>query len=234
MEPLLKRKREAIGQMFSAIAPRYDLLNRLLSGFQDVRWRKFAVDWLSPSAGLIVDVGTGTGDFAFAAIKRCSEAKVIGIDISQKMLILARGKAKAKKVSDRYELICADGLNLPLADEVADAVLSAFVVRNFEDLSEGIREMFRILKPKGVALILEFCQPPVEWWWTPIGLFVRYAVPLIGALLSNPVAYAYLTASIQTFLPADVIADEMFAVGFKKVTCLPLTFGVATLFRAVK
>ncbi|MCS7191707.1 MAG: ubiquinone/menaquinone biosynthesis methyltransferase [Armatimonadetes bacterium] len=234
MERLLKRKREAIAQMFSAIAPRYDLLNRLLSGFQDIRWRKFAVDWLSPSARLIVDIGTGTGDFAFAAIKRCSEAKIIGFDISQPMLALARSKAKSKKVSDRYKLICADGLNLPINDEVADAVLCAFVVRNFESLSEGIKEMFRILKPTGVALILEFCQPPIEWWLTPIGLFVRYAVPLIGAFLSNTTAYAYLTASIQNFLPADAIADKMSAVGFKKVTWLPLTFGVATLFRAVK
>ncbi|MCS7263982.1 MAG: ubiquinone/menaquinone biosynthesis methyltransferase [Armatimonadetes bacterium] len=234
MESLLKRKREAIRQMFSAIAPKYDLLNRLLSGFQDVRWRKFAVDWLSPSTRLIVDIGTGTGDFAFAAIKRCREAKVIGIDISEPMLVLAKSKANSKRVSDRYKLICADGLNLPLADGVADAVLSAFVVRNFEDLSEGIREMFRILKPEGVALILEFCQPPVEWWWTPIGLFVRYVVPMVGALLSNPVAYAYLTASIQTFTPSEAIANIMFDVGFKKVASLPLTFSVATLFRAVK
>ncbi len=220
--------------MFGKIAPRYDFLNRLLSGFQDVRWRKFAVEWLPASTKVIIDVGTGTGDFAFAALKRCNEAKVIGADISEPMLILAKSKARSKNVSDRYKLFCADGLRLPIGDGIADAVLCAFVIRNFEDLREGLREMARILKPDGVALILEFCQPPFEWWRTPVGLFVRYAIPLIGRILSDPVAYAYLTTSIKTFLPAEEIAKIMLASGFRKVDWLPLTFGVVTFFRGVK
>ncbi len=234
MESLLKRKREAIERMFSTIAPRYDLLNRVLSGFQDVRWRKFAVEWLPPYAQIIVDIGTGTGDFAFAALKRYLEAKVIGVDISEAMLTIARNKARAKSAHAQYKLLCADGLKLPLSNETADAVTAAFVIRNFEDLAEGLQEMVRVLKPGGVALILEFCQPNFGWWVTPMGLFVRYAVPLIGKILSDPTAYAYLSASIQTFLPAEAIADKMLEAGFKKVNWLPLTFGVATFFRAVK
>ncbi len=234
MEPLLQRKRSAVERMFSLIAPRYDLLNRLLSGFQDVRWRKFAVEWLPASAQIIVDVGTGTGDFALAAIGKCKGAKIIGVDFSKPMLAIARKKAGFKGVSRQYKLICADGLNLPLDDGVADGVLCAFVIRNFEDLTKGLSEMFRILKPGGVALILEFCQPPKSWWWTPVGLFVRYAVPLIGSFLSDATAYSYLTASVQTFLSAEGLEEKMKAVGFRKVAWLPLTFGVATFFFAVK
>jgi len=234
MEPLLHRKREAIARMFSAIAPKYDLLNRLLSGFNDVRWRKFAVEWLPVSAKTVVDIGTGTGDFAFAVLDRCNEAKVIGIDLSAQMLKLAQRKAVAQSRKDSCLWIIADGLNLPLRDKFADAVVCAFVIRNFEDLTEGLKEMHRILKPEGVVLILEFCQPKPSWWWTPVGLFVRYVVPVVGRLVSDSVAYSYLIASIQTFLPAEAVAEKLIAVGFKKVTYAPFTFGVATFFRAVK
>ncbi|MEJ7613143.1 ubiquinone/menaquinone biosynthesis methyltransferase [Fervidibacter sacchari] len=234
MEPLLHRNREAIARMFSAIAPKYDLLNRLLSGFSDVRWRKFAVEWLPVSARTVVDIGTGTGDFAFAVLDRCNEAKVIGIDLSAQMLKLAQRKAVNQSKKDSCSWLIADGLNLPLRDGFADAVVCAFVIRNFEDLTKGLREMHRVLKPDGVALILEFCQPKPSWWWTPIGLFVRYFVPMAGRLLSDPVAYFYLVASIKTFLPAESIAEKLRAVGFRKVTWTPLTFGVTTLFLAVK
>ncbi|MFA0740721.1 MAG: hypothetical protein DFNUSKGM_000828 [Candidatus Fervidibacter sacchari] len=234
MEPLLHRNREAIARMFSAIAPKYDLLNRLLSGFSDVRWRKFAVEWLPVSARTVVDIGTGTGDFAFAVLDRCNEAKVIGIDLSAQMLKLAQRKAVNQSKKDSCSWLVADGLNLPLRDGFADAVVCAFVIRNFEDLTKGLREMHRVLKPDGVALILEFCQPKPSWWWTPIGLFVRYFVPMAGRLLSDPVAYFYLVASIKTFLPAESIAEKLRAVGFRKVTWTPLTFGVTTLFLAVK
>jgi demethylmenaquinone methyltransferase/2-methoxy-6-polyprenyl-1,4-benzoquinol methylase len=234
MEPLLHRKREAIARMFSIIAPKYDLLNRLLSGFNDIRWRRFAVEWLPVSAKIVVDIGTGTGDFAFAVLDRCSEAKVIGIDLSTQMLKLAQRKAVAQGRKDSCSWLIADGLNLPFRDESADAVVCAFVIRNFEDLTKGLTEMHRILKPNGVALILEFCQPKPSWWWTPVGLFVRYVVPIVGRLMSDPVAYSYLTASIQTFLPAEAVAEKMKAAGFRKVVWATLTFGVATFFRAVK
>ena len=234
MEPLLQRRRRAIASMFSAIAPKYDLLNRLLSGFNDVRWRRFAVEWLPVSAKIVVDIGTGTGDFAFAVLSRCNEAKAIGVDLSAQMLKLARKKAIAQGKRDSCSWLLADGLNLPLHDESADVVVCAFVIRNFEDLTKGLREMHRILKPDGVALILEFCQPKPSWWRTPVGLFVRYFVPMAGRLLSDPVAYSYLVASIKTFLPAESIAEKLRTVGFRKVAWASLTFGVTTLFLAVK
>lgn len=220
--------------MFSEIAPRYDLLNHLLSGWLDVRWRKFATEWLPPSAKIIIDVGTGTGDFAFSALRKCVDATVVGIDLSERMLKLALRKASSMGMDDQCQWLLADGLSLPFRDEIADAVISAFVIRNFEDLTKGLREIHRVLKKGGTALVLEFCQPPQSWWWTPVGLFVRYAVPFMGRLLSDATAYSYLTASIQTFLPAEVLAGKMSEVGFRKVSWLPLTFGVATLFRAVK
>lgn len=234
METLLKRKREAIEKMFSEIAPKYDLMNHLLTGWLDVRWRKFATEWLPASAQIVVDVGTGTGDFAFAVLNKCDEAKVLGVDLSERMLRLAQRKAESKGKGKQCQWLLADGLSLPLRDESADAVISAFVIRNFEDLTKGLREIHRVLRLGGVALILEFCQPSQFWWWTPVGLFVRYGVPLVGRLLSDSTAYSYLTASIQTFLPAKAIAEKMTTVGFRKVDWLPLTFGVATLFCAVK
>lgn len=234
MEPLLKRKREVIAKMFNAIAPRYDLLNHLLSGWLDVRWRKFATEWLPASTRIVIDVGTGTGDFALSVLSKCKDATVIGIDLSERMLKLAQRKAASMEKDTQLLCLLADGLNLPFQDEVADAVVSAFVIRNFEDLTKGLREIHRVLRLGGVAIILEFCQPSQFWWWTPVGLFVRYGVPLVGRLLSASTAYSYLTASIQTFLPAKAIAEKMTMVGFRKVDWLPLTFGVATLFCAVK
>ncbi len=234
MEPLLQRKRDAIAHMFSTIAPRYDLLNRVLSGWQDVRWRRYAVQWLPSPSRLIVDIGTGTGDFAFAALRRYPEAKVVGIDLSAPMLRLARQKAQKLGFGRQVEWLRADGLQLPLRDGVADAVLCAFVIRNFEDLSAGLREIARVLRPGGAALLLEFCQPPLKWWRTPIGLFVRYGVPLLGRLLSDPTAYAYLAASIDNFQPAAQIAEALRQQGFRQVQWQTLTFGVTTFFRAVR
>lgn len=234
VEPLLNRKRDAIAKMFSKIAPRYDLMNHLLSGWLDIRWRKFATEWLPASAEVVIDIGTGTGDFAFSVLDKCEVARVIGIDLSERMLKLAQKKASSSNKFTQCRWILADGLNLPFRDGIADAVVSGFVIRNFEDLTKGLREIHRVLKQGGVALVLEFCQPPRSWWWTPIGLFVRYAVPLVGRVLSDAVAYSYLTASIQTFLPAEAVAEKMITVGFRKVAWLPLTFGVATFFRAVK
>lgn len=231
---LINRKRDAIAKMFSEIAPKYDLLNRLLSVWLDIRWRKFAVEWCPSSAKVVVDVGTGTGDFAFAVLEKCECATVIGVDLSERMLKLARGKSAKMGKDAQCQWLLADGLSLPFRNESADAVVSAFVIRNFEDLTKGLKEIHRVLKRGGVTLILEFCQPPKSWWRTPVGLFVRYAIPLIGGVLSDSIAYSYLTASIQSFLTSEAVAEKLSAVGFRKVTWLPLTFGVVTLFRAVK
>ncbi|MFA0749775.1 MAG: hypothetical protein SLRJCFUN_000178 [Candidatus Fervidibacter sp.] len=233
MERLLRRQRDAIAQMFSTIAPRYDLLNHLLSFGMDLRWRQFAVQWLPLSAKVIVDIGTGTGDFAFAALRRCPDAKVIGVDLSLPMLRLARRKTLPSWRS-RCAWMLSDALRLPLPDGCADAILAAFVIRNFHDLDGGLKEMARVLKAGGVAVILEFCQPPERWWQTPIGLFVRYLVPKVGGWLGDSVAYAYLAASMRTFLPAEVIAQRMQEAGFRRVRWASLSFGVTTCLLGVR
>lgn len=233
MDALLRRQREVIASMFNAIASRYDLLNHLLSLGADLRWRNFAVQWLPASSNIIVDVGTGTGDFVFAAMRRCPDACFIGVDFSEEMVCIAKNKKPPTHTAQRQWLL-ADGIQLPLQDEVADAILCAFTVRNFADGQWGLREMWRVLKRGGVALILEFCQHPTMWWWTPIGLFIRYGIPLVGGLLSDPVAYAYLSASVGTFLPAEELAKRLTQVGFRQANWIPLTFGVVTFFRAIK
>lgn len=220
--------------MFTAIAPRYDLLNRLLSGWADMRWRNFSVRWLPAPAKIILDIGTGTGEFALTALKRNDGAKTIGVDLSERMLRLAQRKTSAKGIDERCAWLMADGVRLPFREESVDAILCAFVIRNFEDLDEGLREMNRVLKSGGVVLVLEFCQPPPSWWWTPIGLFVRHFIPFVGRVMGHSTAYAYLTASIQTFLPAKSVAEKMVSAGFREVIWVPLTFGTVTFFRAVK
>lgn len=222
-----------IQNMFNAIAPRYDLLNRLLSLRQDVVWRKQTILALQPQRNdLILDVACGTGDIALAACRAGTDAiKVIGVDFAPRMLITAQKKIAHAGQSADIALISADALFLPFRDAVFDAVTIAFGIRNIVDKKTALANFYRHLKPGGRLLVLELTTPSkglLRWF------YLRYfekILPLIGAHVSrHNQAYRYLPESVLKFPTAPRFAAMMRSAGFQNVRWKPLTFGIATLF----
>jgi len=214
--------------MFGRIAHRYDLLNRVLSLGQDVRWRRLVarrVAAVHPER--VLDVCSGTGDIALGLKEGPT---ITGADFSLPMLALAQGKAADR--GRALALTVADALALPIADVSVDVVTVAFGVRNFEDLEAGLAELTRVLKPGGVLLILEFSHPkgllgPFLGWW------VRNIPPRLGRLISgDPEAYAYLPASVGSFADADTMRAILGGLGLEDIDARPLTGGVCTLYQA--
>ena len=224
-EALAAKRANEIRGMFGRIAWRYDLLNRVLSVGQDRRWRRaVAARVAQASPGRLLDVCTGTGDLALGL---ASPGLVYGCDFSLPMLALARGKGRSSR---RPSWFAADALHLPLADGALDAVTVAFGIRNFENLDAGLRELARVLRPGGRAVILEFSTPrgtfaPVLRWW------VRHLPPLVGRLVAGDgEAYRYLADSVARFPDGDELRRRLEAAGFAGVRSTPLTGGVATLY----
>lgn len=224
----MERKPEAVRRMFSEIAPRYDLLNRLLSFGQDQAWRRRAVALaLEKRPRRVLDLATGTGDLALALKRARPEAEVVGVDFSPAMLELAR--KKAKRLGLEVVFLEGDALDLPFPDGSFQAVTVAFGFRNFADYGKGLEEMHRILAPGGRAVILEFPPPPKG----PFGLLYRAyfkgLLPLLGGLLSHSFrAYRYLPASVERFPTPEALKGMMEEVGFQ-VRYEGLTFGVAAI-----
>lgn len=224
----MERKPEAVRRMFSEIAPRYDLLNRLLSFGQDQAWRRRAVALaLEKRPGRVLDLATGTGDLALALKRARPEAEVVGVDFSPAMLELAR--RKAKRLGLEVVFLEGDALDLSFPDGSFQAVTVAFGFRNFADYGKALEEMHRILAPGGRAVILEFPPPPKG----PFGLLYRAyfkgILPLLGGLLSRSFhAYRYLPASVERFPTPETLKGMMEAVGFQ-VRYEGLTFGVAAI-----
>lgn len=216
--------------MFGRIAHRYDLLNRVLSVGQDVRWRRIVarrVAALRPET--VLDVCAGTGDVALGLE---AGPTIIGVDFSLPMLALAGRKAKERQRP--LALMVADALNLPMADETVDVVTVAFGVRNFEDLEAGLGELTRVLRPGGALLVLEFSHPvgflgPFLAWW------VKTVPPRIGRFLSgDSEAYDYLPASVDAFPDREKMCGILHGLGLEGVTARPLTGGVCTLYQAAR
>jgi demethylmenaquinone methyltransferase/2-methoxy-6-polyprenyl-1,4-benzoquinol methylase len=214
--------------MFGRIAHRYDLLNRVLSLGQDVRWRRALarrVEALAPKR--VLDVCSGTGDVALGI---APVPLIVGADFSLPMLTRARAKARERRRA--LELTVADALRLPVSDGAVDVVTVAFGVRNFEKLEHGLCELRRVLRPGGTLLVLEFSHPkgpfaPLLEWWT------RTVPPRLGRLISgDPEAYAYLPASVGAFADADAMCTLLRGLGFGEVAASPLTAGVCTLYHA--
>lgn len=214
--------------MFGRIAPRYDLLNRVLSLGQDVRWRRRVARRVAAARPeRVLDVCTGTGDIALGFEPGPA---LVGLDFSIPMLSLARGKAF--RTGSGLELAAADALALPVATGSVDVVTVAFGIRNFESLERGLAELVRVIRPGGVLLVLEFSRPrgvlgPLLGWW------VRTIPPRIGRLISgDPEAYSYLPASVDAFAEPERIRTILLDSGCDRVTAAPLTGGVCTLYEA--
>lgn len=221
--------------MFDNIAHKYDFLNHFLSGGIDKKWRRKTIKLLAPEKPrIILDVATGTGDFALDACKLEVE-KVIGIDISGKMLSIGKEKIKRKNLEDKIMLEHGDCENLKYQDKLFDAVIAGFGVRNFDNISRGISEMFRVLKPGGHLMILELSRMDIFPVKQLFELYFHFIVPLIGKMISkDQAAYAYLPKSVKAFPKRKKMVEILKDAGFDRVEVHKFTLGIATLFHGVK
>ena len=221
--------------MFDNISSQYDFLNHFLSLGIDIRWRKKAVRWLQGSRPkIILDVATGTGDFAIEAMTLKPE-KVIGIDISQGMLDVGIQKINEKGLSSVIQLQQADSEKLPFEENKFDAVTVAFGVRNFENLEAGLAEMLRVMKPGGRVAILEFSKPARFPFKQLYFFYFNHILPVIGRLFSRDAsAYTYLPESVKAFPDGEDFVAILSRIGYKNASCKPLTFGISSLYTATK
>lgn len=228
-------KKQQVARMFDNISHRYDFLNHFLSLGIDKGWRKKAINMLRPlNPQLMLDVATGTADFAIQAMT-LKPKKIVGIDISEGMLEVGRKKIKQKGLSDSIELHLADSENLPFAENNFDAVTVAFGVRNFENLEKGLAEIRRVLKPGGMLVVLEFSKPKSFPFRQVYNFYFKAILPKLGKAISKDnAAYTYLPASVQSFPDGKAFELILNKVGFKETTCRPLTFGVSSIYTARK
>ena len=224
-------KKEQVKTMFDRIAPRYDLLNRVLSFGVDIYWRNRAIRELRKyKPKQIIDVACGTGDFGIAALK-LNPDKITGIDISVEMLEKGNDKIKKKKLEDRIELVAGDSENLQFETNTFDACTVAFGVRNFENLDKGLEEINRVLKPGSPIAVLEFSSPKIFPVKQLYHFYFSTILPFAGRLLSKDAkAYTYLYESVKAFPEGDVFVGHLQKAGFKNCYYKRLTFGICSLY----
>lgn len=231
----VKGKKEQVAEMFDNIAPKYDFLNHFLSFGIDKIWRRKAIHLLLKRfPDNILDVATGTGDFAIESLKTGAR-KIIGVDISEEMLAVGRTKIDAMGLGNRITLQKGDSEELGFPDNSFDAVIVAFGVRNFENLSKGIDELFRVLKPGGMVCILEFSKPknfPVKQIY---GVYSFLILPFFGRIFSkDKSAYRYLPESVENFPDGEEFIAVLRKSSFNLTIQHRQTFGVATIYTGIK
>lgn len=230
-----RTKKEQVEEMFDNIAGRYDFLNRLLSLGIDITWRKKAVRFLVPAQPMqLLDVATGTGDFAFELLS-LSPKKIIGYDLSAQMIAVGEKKAKEKKVNEIVTFVKGDSENMPFESNSFDAITVGFGVRNFENLEKGLSEMHRVLKNGGKVAILEISRPHNAIVRTIYDIYFRYILPVVGKLFSKDVrAYNYLPESVVAFPQGIDFVAILDKIGFKNAQWQPLTLGTCALYTCEK
>jgi demethylmenaquinone methyltransferase/2-methoxy-6-polyprenyl-1,4-benzoquinol methylase len=228
-------KKIQVEEMFDNIAHRYDFLNHLLSLGIDKLWRRSAVKMLKKQQPkTILDIATGTADFAIADYNAAPE-KIIGVDIAEQMLAIGREKIKAKGLDGKIVLQRGDSENLPFDNNTFDAITVGFGVRNFENLEKGLKEMYRVLNPKGTVVVLEFSKPKVFPVKQLFYFYFHYVCPLIGKWFSkDPRAYTYLPESVDLFPEGNNFIAKLNEAGFQNTQCKPLTFGIASIYTGYK
>jgi len=221
--------------MFNAIARRYDLLNHLLSGGVDIYWRRRALASVRGDAPqCVLDLATGTGDFALAA-ERLGARQVVGVDMAIEMLRLGLDKVNQKRPPMSVGLLVSDAEGLPFKAETFDLVMGAFGVRNFGDIPSGLAEAYRVLKPGGEILVLDFCQPTAPLFRQLYRFYFHRVLPLVGGLISGErQAYAYLPRSVGDFPQGQAFVDLLDAVGFTDTGYTPMTLGISAVYQGVK
>ncbi len=221
------------GAMFDAIAPRYDLLNRLISFGIDQRWRRATSQALALRPGArVLDLATGTGDLGLRVLRDEPSASVVGLDPSVKMLEIGRQKAQRAGLGESFQFIEGDAQALPFEDDSFDGVCIAFGIRNVQDRPKALAEMARVTRPGGKIAILELSEPSGGLLGALARFHVHTVVPTVGALLSGAREYRYLQRSIAAFPPATTFAASFAAAGLSTVAVRSLTFGVCHLYVA--
>lgn len=224
-------KRTQVAEMFDTISPKYDFLNHLLSGGVDIYWRKRAIKLLKKAQPKqILDIATGTGDFALEALSLKPE-KVTGVDISEGMLSVGRKKIEKLGLQEKIEFIKGDSENLPFSDNYFDAVIVSFGVRNFENLLAGLSDMCRVMRKGGTCIVVEFSKPKVFPFKQLYNFYFKYILPSIGKIVSkDSSAYSYLPESVQAFPDGSDFLSIFEQAGFKNTKCIPLTFGICSIY----
>ena len=223
----------AVARLFAAIAPRYDLMNRLMTGRMDLAWRRRACALLEPlphGDAPILDVGTGTADLALTLAQRWPDIPITGVDLTQEMLALGRRKVAARRVDGQIALVRGNALALPYPDASFAAVVSAFTLRNLADPLQALAEMRRVVVPGGCVLCLELAQPTAPGFCTLFRFYFTHLVPILGALVARSrAAYTYLPASVEAFPPPATLAQAMIDAGLRDVRWERLALGAATI-----
>lgn len=229
-------KGRQVEQMFDSIAHSYDFLNHVLSLGIDRSWRRTAIDSLRPFAPKrLLDVATGTGDFALLAMRRLNLDSILGVDLSEGMLRVGREKVEQQGLSDRITLRKADCMQLDIPDNSFDAVTVAYGVRNFEDLDRGLQEMRRVLRPGGRLVIIELTTPVRFPMKQLFRFYSRILMPIVGKTVSHDArAYTYLPATMEAFPQGEVMQEILRKAGYADVRFRRFTFGLSTLYTAAK
>jgi demethylmenaquinone methyltransferase/2-methoxy-6-polyprenyl-1,4-benzoquinol methylase len=233
---LHKDKKAAVESMFDSIAWRYDFLNHFLSFNFDKQWRRRAIKMISKQykSPNILDVATGTGDLALAAMK-LNPAKISGIDISSKMLAIGKEKIERKGFAGKIDLMVGDSEKIPFEDNVFDVAMVAFGVRNFSDPLKGLTEMYRVICNNGMIMILEFSKPSGFPFKLLYNFYFRNILPLLGRLFSkDKAAYRYLPDSVMKFPDNEEFLELLVRAGYSNTHQIKLTGGVASIYTGIK
>ncbi len=227
-------KKDQVKEMFNKISKRYDILNHTLSLGMDHIWRKKAIKMITNNPKEILDIATGTADFALSAAKY-TNAKITGIDIAENMINIGNKKIKKRKLNKRIKLSIADSENLPFNDLSFDAITAGFGVRNFENLEKGLYEIYRVTKKNGMVVILEPSIPNKFPLKQLFSLYFNHILPFIGRIVSNDTnAYTYLPNSVKEFPNGNKFTTILEKIGFKRTKYFPLSYGIVSLYVAIK
>jgi demethylmenaquinone methyltransferase/2-methoxy-6-polyprenyl-1,4-benzoquinol methylase len=228
-------KKEQVTKMFDTISKEYDQLNRVISFGIDVKWRNKVVEIVKKTnPETVLDIATGTGDLAINLTKT-SATKIIGLDISDGMLAVGRKKIEKLQLQNRIEMVLADSEKIPFNDASFDAITVAFGVRNFENLETGLSEIYRVLKPGGIFVVLETSIPTKTPYKQGYSFYSTKILPTIGRIFSNDkVAYKYLSDSAASFPYGAAFNNILKKIGFIGIEDKPQTFGVASIYLAKK
>ncbi len=228
-------KKKQVEQMFDNISGNYDGLNRVISFGTDVKWRKKVVAMVkATNPDSVLDIATGTGDLAIQMVPTRA-SRIVGLDLSEGMLSVGRKKIAARDLQEKIEMVQGDSEELPFEENSFDAITVAFGVRNFEDLEKGLSEIYRVLKPGGIFVVLETSVPTKAPYKQGYRMYSNFLLPLIGKIFSkDQEAYSYLSKSAAAFPYGTAFNNILKKIGFISVEDKPQTFGVATIYTASK